>query len=170
MAIPTNKEELKTAITFNYEKLKTELLNVPPHLAAIKELEGHAKGTKMSVNDLVSYLVGWGELVLKWNREKEKGNTVDFPETGYKWNELGKLAQKFYADYAQKESTWLLKKLDNVVGEILSLIDTKTNQQLYKVAWYDKWTLGRLIQFNTSSPHANAKGRVRKWKKEKGLK
>ena len=49
----------------------------------------------MSVSDLVAYLIGWGELVLKWNEKKEKREKVDFPETGYKWNELGKLAKKF---------------------------------------------------------------------------
>ena len=169
MAIPINKEELKTAITLNYRKLKTELTTIPAKLTARKELEGHAKGTVMSIHQLVSYLIGWGELVLKWNRQKEKGQAVDFPETGYKWNELGKLAQKFYADYANNDYQSLLEKLDNVVNEILSLIDKKTNQQLYKAPWYEQWTLGRLIQLNTSSPYTNAKSRIRKWKKEKGL-
>ncbi|MFX4153989.1 ClbS/DfsB family four-helix bundle protein [Aliarcobacter butzleri] len=62
---------------------------------------------------------------------------VDFPETGYKWNQLGKLAQKFYEDY--------------------------------KISWHEKWTLGRMIQFNTSSPYANAKARIRKWKKSHNI-
>ncbi|WP_341476959.1 ClbS/DfsB family four-helix bundle protein [Sphingomonas oleivorans] len=31
--------------------------------------------------------------------------------------------------------------------------------------WYGKWTMERMIQFNTSSPYDNAGGRLRKWKK-----
>src|SRR5690554_2059244 len=99
MAIPKNKEELVKAIVENYKKLTTELSTIPTDLTANKELEGHSKNTLMSINDLVAYLVGWGQLVLKWNDKKSKGLDVDFPEMGYKWNELGLLAQKFYKDY-----------------------------------------------------------------------
>lgn len=167
MAVPTNKNELLKAITTNYGKLKKDLLTVPHDFTTIMELEGHSRGTLMSVNNLVAYLVGWGQLVLKWNRKKDNNEQVDFPETGYKWNELGRLAQKFYEDYKDDNYPALLGKLDKTVSEILSLIDNKTNGELYEVAWYEKWTLGRMIQFNTSSPYTNARGRIRKWKKEK---
>ena len=99
-------------------------------------------------------------------RNKE---VVDFPETGYKWNELGKLAQKFYEDYKDEDFNSLTEKLNKTIQQILQLIESKSNQELYEVSWYEKWTLGRMIQFNTSSPYINARGRIRKWKKEKGI-
>ncbi|HRB71148.1 MAG TPA: ClbS/DfsB family four-helix bundle protein [Flavobacterium sp.] len=169
MAVPTDKTALINAIQINYGKLKKELITIPVELAVIIELEGHAKGTQMSVHNLVAYLVGWGELVLKWNRKKDIGELVDFPETGYKWNELGKLAQKFYSDYEQDDWNTLLLKLDQTVDQILILIESKTNAVLYEQSWYEKWTLGRMIQFNTASPYTNARGRIRKWKKERKL-
>lgn len=52
----------------------------------------------------------------------------------------------------------------------LHAIEQKSNSELYEVAWYEKWTLGRMIQFNTASPYTNARGRIRKWKKERNLK
>lgn len=169
MAVPIDKSELLKAIHTNYEKLKTDLLSIQPELTAIKNLEGHSQGTMMSVHNLVAYLIGWGELVLKWNRKKDRNEPVEFPEVGYKWNELGKLAQKFYKDYEMYEYPILLEKLDKTVGEILLLIDGKTNKELYEIAWYDKWTRGRMIQFNTSSPYSNARARIRKWKKGNGV-
>ena len=84
MAVPKNKEELVLAIEDSYAKLKKELNSIPIEMTGKKELEGHAKGTQMSLNDLVSYLVGWSELVLGWCEKKEKGLEVDFPEKGYK--------------------------------------------------------------------------------------
>lgn len=170
MAVPQNKEELQKAIHTNFEKLKKELATIPRELTNIQELEGHSKGTLMSVNNLLAYLVGWGELVLKWNRGKNNNEPVDFPETGYKWNELGKLAQKFYKDYEDVEFEILIEKLQKTVDQISELIESKSNEELYKVSWYEKWTHGRMIQFNTSSPYTNAKGRIRKWKKERNLK
>lgn len=124
----------------------------------------------MSINDLVAYLVGWGQLVLKWNDQKSKGLAVDFPETGFKWNELGLLAQKFYKDYEKEDFKTLNNKFDKTTNEILNLIESKTNHELYEVTWYNKWTFGKMIQLNTSSPYNNAKDRIRKWKKTKQLK
>lgn len=170
MAIPKNKNELVKAITDNYKMLVAELASIPIELTKKKELPGHSKNTLMSVKDLVAYLVGWGELVLKWNDKKSKGLEVTFPEKGFKWNELGLLAQKFYKDYEKDNFRTLNKKLHQTTGEILKLIDSKTNKELYGTPWYDKWTLGKMIQFNTSSPFKNAKDRIRKWKKTKQLK
>ena len=166
MAVPANKQELQIAIETNYSKLKKELSDIPVELTSIPNLEGHAKNTMMSINNLASYLIGWGELVLKWNIKKDNNETVDFPETGYKWNELGKLAQRFYKDYEKDDFITLCDKLDNTVFTILTLIEQKSNTELYNVEWYEKWTLGRMIQFNTASPYNNARGRIRKWKKE----
>lgn len=165
MAIPKNKEELLHSILGNYEKLKTELAGIPSELAGIRALEGHSKNTVMSVNNLLAYLVGWGQLLLKWSDRKDKGLEVDFPETGFKWNELGRLAQKFYQDYEQDDFQTLISKLDNTTYEVLKLVESKANNELYELAWYDKWPLGKMIQLNTTSPFKNAKDRIRKWKK-----
>jgi hypothetical protein len=89
---------------------------------------------------------------------------------GFKWNELGLLAQKFYKDSEKDDFKMLNKKLDKTTNEILKLIESKTNKDLYEMTWYDKWTLGKMIQLNTSSPFKNAKDRIRKWKKIKQLK
>jgi hypothetical protein len=169
MAIPKDKGELLKAIVDNYKKLTTELLDIPIELTEKKELDGHSKNTLMSINNLIAYLVGWGQLVLKWNDKKSKGLDVDFPETGFKWNELGLLAQKFYKDYEKDDFKTLNEKLDKTTNEILKLIESKTNGELYEMAWYDKWTIGKMIQLNTSSPFKNAKDRIRKWKKTKQL-
>lgn len=165
MGIPKNKSELLKAIRENYEKLTIELSTIPLELTESKELEGHAQNTLMSINDLLAYLIGWGELVLKWNDKKDKGLEVDFPETGFKWNELGLLAQKFYKDFGSLNFNMLQDRLHVTTQQILELIEGKTDIELYETPWYGKWTLGRMIQFNTSSPFKNAKGRIKKWKK-----
>lgn len=169
MAVPTNKEELQKAITENFSKLSNELSTIPSEMTSAQELDGHSKNTLMSINNLLSYLIGWGELVLTWNIKKDNNEVVDFPETGYKWNELGKLAQKFYKDYQDDDFIVLQEKLDKTVRKILAVIENKSNKELYEVSWYEKWTLGRMIQFNTASPYSNARGRIRKWKKERNF-
>ena len=169
MAIPKDKTELLAEIESAYRKLRTELQSVPEELTQVKSMDGHAKGTTMSVCDLVAYLVGWGNLVLKWHTIRYQGKEPDFPETGYKWNELGQLAQKFYADYRNYDYRSLLDTYGSTVKEIIRLIESSDNRLLYESLWYKKHTMGRMIQLNTSSPYKNAYARIRKWKKEQGI-
>ena len=129
-------------------------------------LEGHVKGTMMSVHNLVSYLPGWNNLVLKWIEKDAKGELIDFPETGFKWNQLGALAQKFYADFDAVPFDQLLKDLEIAKQKIVDFISGQTDEQLYGAPWYEKYTVGRMIQLNTSSPYANARTRLRKWKRQ----
>lgn len=165
MAVPQNKQELLDAMRSSYQKLAVDLASVPPDRAREATLEGHAKGTQMSVADLVAYLIGWNTLVLKWCDGKAKGLPVDFPETGYKWNELGRLAQTFYADHAGVAYADLLRQLAEVHARLVCLVEQETDAALYGAPWYEKYTQGRMIQLNTSSPYANARSRLRKWKK-----
>jgi hypothetical protein len=65
----------------------------------------------------------------------------------------------------QDDFQTLISKLDNTTYEVLKLVESKTNNELYELAWYDKWPLGKMIQLNTTSPFKNAKDRIRKWKK-----
>lgn len=170
MGVPQTKSELLSAIDKNFSKLISYLNAIPPELTSDKSMEGHAKGTVMSVSDLVAYLLGWNKLVVKWITSDAKGQPVDFPETGYKWNQLGLLAQKFYRDYKELNYQSLINDLQSAKDEIVKLIDERTHEELYGKPWYDKWTMGRMISFNTSSPYANAQGRLKKWAKNNHIK
>ncbi len=167
MAIPTSKTELLAAIAARFGKLDAALDAVPAETADEKSMEGHAKGTMMSANNLVSYLIGWNELVLKWLDEDDRGQVVEFPEVGYQWNELGALAQKFYSDYSDQSFGENRKRLTAVKEGLVAEISKRTDEELYGSPWHGKWTKGRMIQFNSSSPYENARGRLRKWLKSK---
>ena len=94
-----------------------------------------------------------------------QGELLEFPEAGYGWNELGRLARKFYEDYASLSYAELLERLALAKLRIVRLIEDHSDHDLYGAPWYRSYTMGRMIQFNTSSPYANAQGRLRKWVK-----
>lgn len=169
MSVPQTKSELLLTIDKNFNKLISYLNAIPPELTSNNSMDGHVKGTDMSIRDLVSYLLGWNSLVVKWITSDVNGLPVDFPETGYKWNQLGLLAQKFYSDYSELSYDLLIIELQAVKNEIVKLIGERTDEILYGKPWYTKWTMGRMISFNTSSPYANANGRLRKWAKNNNI-
>lgn len=104
MAVPADKAALLAAMRDEYRRLRAVLARVPPERTFIQELDGHAKNSQMSAADLLAYLLGWQALVLKWHRLEREGLPIDFPDTGYRWNQLGLLAQKFYRDYQESET------------------------------------------------------------------
>lgn len=165
MAIPHDKVSLQTAMEGSYAKLSQALSDIPAAAINIKNLAGHAKDTQMSIANLLAYLIGWGTLVLKWHRRDQAGMAIDFPETGYQWNELGALAQKFYQDYEGLDYAALQAQLKDNHEQLLQLVETTSNAELYGKAWYKKYPLGRMIQLNTAAPYKNASSRIRKWKK-----
>lgn len=167
MAVPKSKQELLEAIESSFNKLYTDLQSIPVQNVNLQEIEGHKSNTMMSVHNLVSYLVGWNELVLKWVKKSEAQEPISFPEEGYKWNQLGDLAQKFYRDYKLIDYPVLLEKLVIAKESIIQIIENKSDEELYGKDWYRNYTLGRMIQFNTFSPYKNARTRIRKWKKNK---
>ncbi|GAC17939.1 ClbS/DfsB family four-helix bundle protein [Paraglaciecola arctica] len=167
-SIALNKLQLITAIQRSFSKLEEDYLSIPAEYSRICEIEGNVKNT--SICDTLAYLIGWGELVLKWYEEKSKNRYVDFPETGFKWNQLGQLAQHFQYQHREINFTDLLSMWIKVTSNILTLIGKLDDQELYGKPWYDKWTLGRMIQFNTSSPMKNVRAKVRRFKRSHNLK
>lgn len=165
-SVPKNKDELILAINSIFPKLMDDYRSVPESSARECGIEGNVKGTVISVSDTAAYLVGWGKLVLKWYCLTSQDQHVDFPETGYKWNQLGQLAESFQEQYRDWNYNDLLDELEATTSEVLALISGLSNHELYGVVWYEKWTLGRMIQFNTSSPMKNMRTKVRRFKRE----
>ena len=149
-SVPKNKLELFQAIKLAHENLLSDYSTIPVKYSRKIGVEGNVKGTEISVNDTIAYLIGWEKLVLKWYERKSSGKPVDFPETGYKWNELGGLAQHFHSQYVEWSYQDLLTEFNTTTTKILNLIESLSDQELYREDWYKKYTLGRMIQFNTS--------------------
>lgn len=170
--IAKNKEELIKAIDSSYIKLRKEFDDISKDSVLEKTMEWHLKNTMMSIHNLLSYLVGWGELMLKRNTVYTKENKIpDLPDTWYTMNDWWKLAERFYKDYEDCQYDDLLKKFDKVVIEILEMLEKKDNKEVYWINWYvtkssNKWyTFWRMVALNTSSPYSNAYLRIKKWKK-----
>ncbi|WDE03217.1 ClbS/DfsB family four-helix bundle protein [Thalassomonas viridans] len=168
-SVPKNKQELRLAIALAFEKILADYLTFPEAHARTVGIEGNIRGTEISVSDTLAYLIGWGKLVLKWHQGTSCKQAVDFPETGYKWNELGKLAQSFHTQYRAWKYNDLLAEFKTTTDKILALVDSLNDHELYGGNWYKNYTLGRMIQFNTSSPMKNMRTKIRKFKKLQGL-
>lgn len=170
MPIPANKEELIRAIENDSTKLLDAFRSIPLSDWGVATIEGNTKGTLISPSNLLAYQIGWGSLALSWYKMGVDNQEFAMPMEGYKWNELGKLADHFHQKYEGYSSSELLTMFINIVNEVLELVHYLSNSQLYTVGIYDwtgRYTLGRYIQLNTSSPYKNALIKLRKFSKNR---
>lgn len=163
MGVPATKAELLAAIEKTFAQLSADLDRVPAGGARDRTLEGHVRGGMMSAADLVAYLVAWNQQVLIWHRRRVEGLPDEFPAAGIGWNELGLFAQRAYA--AHESDAWdaLRAQLVEAKDGVVALVEDCDDAQLYGAPWYGRWSLGRMISLNTSSPYANARRRIRAW-------
>lgn len=161
--VPATKDQLLAAIETSYARLSDDLDRVPATHVREKVLPGHAAGTSISPADLVAYLIGWNEQVLVWNERRAAGLPDEFPAPGAAWNGLGSLALRFYREHEHESWDDLRARLDDAERRIVELVRDRSEEELYGAPWYRRWTLGRMISLNTSSPYANARSRLRRW-------
>ena len=170
MPIPSNKVELIRAIENDSSKLLDAFRSIPFSDWEFATIEGNTKGTVISPSNVLAYQIGWASLLLNWYKMGEANQEFSMPMEGYKWNELGKLATYFHQKYDGYSNSELLTMFINIVNEVLELVHYLSNYQLYTVGiygWTGRYTLGRYIQLNTSSPYKNALINLRKFNKNK---
>ncbi|HMS45050.1 MAG TPA: ClbS/DfsB family four-helix bundle protein [Alphaproteobacteria bacterium] len=119
-----------------------------------------------SAADLLAYQIGWGNLLLGWDISETKGLQPLMPAPGYRWNQLGKLAQSFYNQYANLPIKELCKEFSKTLHNIVTWVNNQTPETLFHPGqrrWAgNKWPLVKWIQVNTIAPYQSARRTLRK--------
>lgn len=165
MPLPTNKSELLKKLEESYKKLDSEFEGLPNSDCRRKAIQGD-----ISACDILAYQIGWGQLLLGWEKSERAGETPEMPSDGYKWNELGSLAKSFYEKYHKKSLETLRADFKKTVVDISAMIEKLSEKELFvpkQRNWTgDKWPMVKWIQVNTIAPYSSARTKMRRWKKE----
>ena len=161
MPLPTTRQELLSRLRVAYKKLVDEAIRVPVARERLPELEGG-----ISPCDLIAYQIGWGCCLLTWDELESRGENVEMPAPGFKWNQLGLLAQSFYKTHEDQTLTQLLHKFETLIEEVVHFIESNSDDTLFgtgKRTWTgQKWSIAKWIQVNTIAPYGSARTRLRK--------
>ncbi|WP_180130170.1 ClbS/DfsB family four-helix bundle protein [Rhodoferax sp. BLA1] len=164
MPLPTSQQELLSRFDTAYNKLREEITRVPDELSRAPQLEGG-----MSLCELIAYQIGWGRLVLQWEALEQAGQPVEMPAPGFKWNQLGALAQSFYLRSRDVSAAQLLAQFDALASDLRAFIAASSDTFLFSVGqrqWAGaKWPVVKWLQVNTIAPYDSARAKLRKWQK-----
>lgn len=164
MSLPASKGEFLT----RFHKAADGLL---AELAAVSDERWHEPVLEdgRSPADLLAYQLGWGRLLLTWEAEEMAGRQPVMPAPGFKWNQLGALAQHFYQAAAGTSRPALVAQFASLRQSLEAWLQGMDETLLLEPGqrrWAgDKWPLAKWIQVNTVAPYNAARTKLRRWAK-----
>jgi hypothetical protein len=163
MPLPETKQDLLRKLESAYSGLDNMLEGIEPAQVRLRELEG-----EVSCCDLIAYQIGWGRLLLSWELTEAGGELATLPAAGFRWNQLGELAEAIYAEYADFDLPELRAEFFEVYQALYLWIEGLEERDLFQFRrrqWIgEKWTMVKWIQVNTIAPYTSARTKLKKWK------
>ena len=163
----TNKSELKEEIKNNASLFIKEYSDIEEKSKNIIDEE-----IGYSPFQMLSFCIGWIDLVLSWENEEQKGIQKTTLATEWKWNDLDWLYQSFYNKYNDYSLKELIDNFNQKVDSIIQLVNNLSDIELFengKRTWTKtngkEFSVCRLVHLNTIANFKNFRGKIRKWKK-----
>ncbi|MDX1341320.1 MAG: ClbS/DfsB family four-helix bundle protein [Reinekea sp.] len=166
MSRPTTKTDLLASANTEFEKLWAliDSMSMDAQKASF-QFEDRDK----NIRDVLMHLSEWHKLVESWHREGTlEGGMPAVPGEGYTWKTLPEFNQKLWEriqGVPLSKAKTLLKKTHL---QTLNLIESHTNDELFKKSvypWTKSSTLGAYFVSCTSSHYVWAMKKIRKHKK-----
>ena len=164
-----NQNSLYVEISQDYGKLIAKIASVPSYRRHLKEID--MTGGKISLVDLISYQIGWGNCLIRWYETGLCGKMPEMPGEGFStWDYVG-IACHFYQKYQYDGAEKQMAIFHKVVTRILEIIkqeDLEGNLDRLGVwPWCTlssgkQWPLKKWVRVNTSSPYKRATSLIRK--------
>lgn len=161
-----NAEEFIKSIDKAYKKFIEEFKVIPENLRGKRISE-----VDKTPSEILSYQLGWINLLLSWEKDEQCGLDVQTPTPDYKWNNLGGLYQSFYErcgrltlKQQEEELTKLVQMLVDWISD-LSEVELFQPEQRKWATTKAKWPIWKWVHINTVAPFTNFRTKIRKWKK-----
>ncbi|MED1900014.1 ClbS/DfsB family four-helix bundle protein [Bacillus thuringiensis] len=162
----SNAEELIESIDKAYKKFIEEFKVIPEELR-----DKHISEVDKSPSEILSYQLGWINLLLSWEKDEQCGLDVQTPTPDYKWNNLGRLYQSFYEQYGvltlkqqEEELTKLVRKLVDWIND-LSEKELFQSEQRKWATTKAMWPVWKWVHINTVAPFKNFRTKILEWEK-----
>ena len=151
MPRPKTKDELIKASKDNYQKLmdiidsmtEKELATPFDFSKDASKKEAHW-GRDKNLRDVLAHLYEWHRLLLKWAEENRNGNNIPFLPEPYNWKTYGDMNVEFWKKHQKTDLDSIKKQLSKSHNDVLKLIDTFSNEELFTKGKY-KWVGGTVL-------------------------
>jgi len=153
MPAATNREELAKRTKREFARL-TRALDRICETDAVTLNDG-----EVSIKDVVAHRGHWIGLFFKWIQTAQKGEPVQTPDDGYKWNQLAQYNAGLRKSQAGVGWVGARELLLEQHQRLMDFIQTTPDTVLYgpsPYAWTNTWTIGRWAEAAGASHYRSA--------------
>lgn len=167
---------LSQAIQKEYNKLLKLVAKIPEKDRHAKLMDGNNNFGKISVNDIIAYQIGWGNLVIGWYQAGIRNQMPEMPGEGFATWDYEGLAHLFYRKYQYKNFDDQAKQFFRVVKQIIDIVEKEfaTGNLDKEGVWSwctlssgSQWPLSKWITINTAAPYKSGAALIKKTFKNK---
>jgi hypothetical protein len=118
-----------------------------------------------SAKDVLSHLIEWEQMVIKWYETGVKGNVPAVPSEEYNWAQLPRLNQVIYLKHREESLADVLKTFKSSYTIMMKVIESIPEKELFMrgiYPWTRKNTLAAYFVSGTSSHYRWARTVIRK--------
>lgn len=172
MARPTNKADLLTAASAQYDKmialidkLSPEEQETPFRFSLIPSDKAAHWNRDRNLRDVLMHLYEWHQLTLNFVAANMTGDGAPFLPAPYNWKSYGDMNVGFFKKHQTTPYADARNLLAKSHADTMALIDTFTNEELFEKVYFD-WTgmsnVGSYFVSNTSSHYDWAMKKIKR--------
>ncbi len=165
MARPTTKLQLIDQSEENFKKL-FGLIN---SLTVDEQEKSFSFDDRdKNIRDVLVHLYEWHQLLLNWVKSNSAGEKTSFLPESYNWRTYPQMKVEFWKKHQTTFYQQAILMLQKSHAEVMSLIDTFTNEQLFTnklFSWTGTTSLGSYCVSATASHYDWAIKKIKKHKK-----
>lgn len=154
MSAATTKAELLAVIEAEHAKLQRLLDAVDEASAVWSDASG-----EVTVKAIIAHRTHWLDLFWRWYEGGVRGEPVETPAPGYKWNQLKAYNAPIYAAAGARSWRDIAAAFDDAHAQFVKRVTALDEATLYtprRFAWLNDWTLGRWAESASASHYRSA--------------
>lgn len=159
MARARTKHDLLNSAQKQYDALNALLATLTADELVVPGIMG-----EWSIKDILAHLAAWSDLAMGWYRAQERGEVVQAPAPGYKWNETPALNQKIYEENRDMSLGDVRAWLERSHEEMMRLIGSLSDEELWtpELCSWSSSPMGQSFVSATASHYEWARSEIRK--------
>lgn len=170
-------KDLSKQLISAYNKLSETTKKMPASLID-KEIVTQFEKNTVSVTNVLSYLIGWINLLVSWYEKGKQHKSFIMPGEGFSKWEYEKIAHHFYSKYEENSLDNQLLSLKIITQKIISIVEIESHSENIDRlgVWHwctlksgKQWPLKKWIVINSLSPYKRALTRIKATLRDKKL-
>lgn len=145
-----DKKELIEKANFEFDRLMKLIQSLPLDVInqemEFKDLSGHWQRDK-NIRDVITHLYEWNCLLLNWITSNKKGERRTYLPSEYSWSDYSGLNHEIWQKHQLTTLTIGLKLLRQSHKEVIELISTFNEKELFSNDFYEWTDNGQLAEY-----------------------